>query len=189
MRMKAWIGLLMAMLVVASGYGAEEENQWDFVVGASFVSKDFFADSDEIFNDYGWLGVSLGFEHWVGRNISVRGSCDVLFSGDDYDYADGSYMNTMVVPSIYGQWFFAGDRLLYLSVGASIAFPFTNSDYFDYSTGGFGAGGGLGVAFLDGRQKVEIGYFYLPVNVEATESGIIDDYNFGGPMIRYFAGF
>lgn len=182
---------------------AEPQDKLDFMLGGEFVISPGYNDyTDEAYpgydsvGGYGWIGLLLGLEYKVTPQISVIGSCDLWFNSVEVTGGalDESYLNVIVLPAIYAQYYFTQSRSFYVNAGINLPLPSTGSDYYEFSGNGVGFGGNLGFAFgYNKNMRFEAGYVIVPVEAEATPSNPVlsgtEDYNFGGFQARFIFAF
>lgn len=100
---------------------------------------------------------------------------------------DETYINTIIMPGIYAQYYFTEARTWYVNGGLSIPIANTGSDFLELDGKGVGLAGSIGYAFSGQTLRVEGGYSYMPVDVSLNGSKV-DDYNFGGFQLRFILG-
>lgn len=186
----------------------KKRDKFDFIIGGGLVSSPEYGDYiDDVYNAAGyinlddvsgWLDLYMGIEYRpipqfgiiVGGDIWLNGGVDV--SGG---LLDETYANALFIPSIYGQLYLTKSRWLYVNAGVNFPIPETGSDNFEFKSDGAGFGINVGVEIAE-ILRIEGGYAFVPVKVEATASnpvpglaGFNEEYNFGGAQIRVLLAF
>lgn len=190
------IGLLCAASV-ASAQNAE------LVLGGGLLfSPDYGEYIEDVYDSVGyydasgsgWLDLYGGVEIAVDDQVGILVGCDALFNAVDVSGGplDETYANAVLVPSVYGQFYFMPERQVYINAGLGLPLPGTGSDYFELENNGLALGANMGVRFAE-ILRVEAGISYIPVEAKATSKNTVwagsEQYNFGGFQIRALLSF
>lgn len=143
----------------------------------------------------GWLDLYAGVEYKAMPQVSVIGGCDLMLNAVDVvdGTLDETYLNAILNPSLYGQFYFTEARSFYVNGGISLPIPSTGSDYFEYENNGVGWGAHIGYASSTGVFRIEVGYVSVPVTAKASASNPVpieeEEYDFGGFQLKAMVGF
>ncbi len=169
------------------------DDKVDVLLGAGFAFSPGYGDyMDETYADYtglaGWIDLYLGVDYKITPQLSVFGGADFWFNAVEEVFGD-SYMNTVITPSVYVQYYFTPARTFYVNGGIGLPIPSTGRDGVDWSANGVTLGGNVGYAVGEGTVRFEVGYLMVPVTAEAPGTSFSEDYDFGGVMLRFLFGF
>ncbi len=205
----ALIVLLAGSVVFAAG-GETQEDKLDFQIGAGFIFSPGYRDFiDKVYGDYdstggyGWMALHAGLEYKETPAFSIIAACDLWLNGVDVSGGaqDESYVNTMVLPSVYVQYQFLESYtdytescILYVNAGIGMLIPSTGSDYSEFDAAAPTIAGNVGWTFGSRRKsKLELGYMFAYVDAEATGSNPVltgsRKFDFGGFQLRYIQSF
>ncbi len=203
---RAVSGVTEPGIIPAEKMAPEKPDRFDFIVGGGLLIAPEYGDYlDEIYNPgtgyintdnfAGWIDLYLGLEFRPVEQFGIILGGDLWFNGG-VEVSGGtlaeSYANFIVLPSIYGQFYFTKSRTFYIKGGINFPVPETGSQYFEFKSNGVGFGVHVGVELAD-LIRIEGGYVSVPVTVEATDSNPlfneIKDYDFGGAQIRLLFAF
>ena len=176
---------------------------FDLLLGGGFVISSGYQDYiDDVYDNsgysdsggYGWLALYVGGEFRPDPQFGIIGGCDLWLNGVDVTGGplDENYANIILIPSVYGQFYFTESRTVYINGGLNLPLPVTGSDYFEFENNGIGLGANIGVELAE-TFRIEAGYTHVPVKAKATASNPVlsgeEEYNFGGLQIRMLLAF
>ncbi len=185
---------------------ASKQDKVGFLIGGGivvspgyndYVKESYRAGGYDDESGLGWLDLYAGIEFKLKSNFSIMAGSDLWVNKVEIEGGslDESYLNTIIIPSIYGKFYFDEAKTFYVTGGLLIPFPSSNSDNFEFENDGIGLGGGIGLSTAEDGTGInfEFGYIYVPVEAKATESnpsvGGGEDYNFGGIQLRALLAF
>ena len=156
------------LLVSTDHYDFLEDNYFDVDAGGAFI------------------GPQVRLDVRATETITLQAGLDLLAGTVEIDRADGTdddYTETLIVP-------FAAIKIVIPSGKVDVFIrgevnyndPDTDSHDYDVDSGGVGGGGYVGVTFLD-NIDVEVGYQYLPVEVQFTGTAK-QDVDYGGVAVK-----
>ena len=136
----------------------------------------------------------IGVPIAISENIVVAPTITLLISfvAVTYDYGTheetDSYSNTVIVPALAARYYLSGRKNSspYFEAEVNANSPHSGkSDRYKFSSGGTGYGifGGYHIAMDNLGVNIELGYRYLPVEVDAWNSSK-ETKNFGGFAVR-----
>jgi len=195
---------MVVVLCLAVGEGVEAKPV-GFEIGADFVGSpgldDFMDDAYKKFDtddDWGgWGGVRASLRFNAGDYFAICPGVSLIGHAISVNVYGGSnaleedYVIYMITPVLTLKGGIPVGRRVKIVLGAegNYNFPDSNSDAFEFDSGGFGGGAFAGVEIF-GRAEILLGYVYMPVEPK-TKSGITlpagvmieKDYDFGGVLI------
>jgi len=198
------VASVAALSLLSICHAKEKEDRFDITIGAGIVSssgyEDYVDDAYGVGNYidediYGWLDLYAGIEYRPFKQFGIIGGCDVWLNG--LEVAGGaidesSFINTIVIPSLYGQLYLTKSRLFYVNAGINFPIPSAGSSFFEFDSSEIGYGVNIGMELFN-LLRIEGGYTYVPVTVKKTASNLLPfqetDYDFGGPQIRVLLAF
>ena len=194
----------VAMLAVSICHAEEKEDRFDFTIGGGFVVSSGYQDYiDDVYTAngyedstaYGWVDLYAGIEYRPFSQFGILAGCDLWVNGLEATGGtldESIYINTIIIPSLYGQLYLTKSRLFYVNAGINFPIPNTESDFFDFESSSIGWGANVGVELFD-FLRIEGGYSSVPVTVKSTASASAffeeEDYDFGGPQLRLLLAF
>jgi hypothetical protein len=197
--------ITVATLSLTLSHAEEKKDSFDITIGAGIVSSSGYEDyiNDAYFNAgsyidkdvYGWLDLYAGLEYRPFSQFGIIGGCDVWLNGLESlggVIEESSFVNMIIIPSLYGQLYLTKSRLFYINAGVNFPIPDAGSSYFEFDSAEIGYGVNIGVELFE-LLRIEGGYTYIPVTVKKTSSNPTvyeeTDYDFGGPQIRLLLAF
>ncbi len=209
MKYKQWkivVGLVLAFSACHAVAEAQEGDKFDFIVGLGFVIAPEYGDYvDDVYNaagylslddTAGWIDLYLGVEYRPVEQFGILVGSDLLFNGGGDATSiggvggiDETYVNAILLPSIYGQFYFTQSRTFYINGGINFPIPETGSDFFGWESDGVGFGANIGVEIAD-VVRIEGGYVSIPIKTEVTANNpVATGYDFGGAQLRVLLAF
>lgn len=203
---KGLVVIAMAWGMSAAGEEVNTEkkvDKFDVLIGGGFVLSSGYQDYvDDVYSfagysdqgGYGWLDLYLGFEFRPVEQFGIIVGGDIWVNGVDVvgGAIPETYVNTILIPSIYGQYYFTKSRTVYINGGINFPIPNTGSDYFEFESNGLGVGFNIGVELAD-IFRIEGGLVSVPVKVKSTPANPVvsgeGEYDFGGLQLRMLLAF
>lgn len=170
------------------------DDKVDVLLGVGFAFSPGYSDFiDDVYVDStglgGWFDLYAGVDYKITPQLSVFGGVDFWMNAVESIIPSETYMNTILIPSVYVQYYFTEKRSLYVNGGIGIPIANCGSEYIDFSGDGVSLGANVGYAVGEGTVRIEAGYLLVPVKVESVQTNWSNDYDFGGFQFRFMFGF
>ena len=172
---------------------------YDFTFGVGLTGSGDYTDTvKKAYPGYSWskegknfgevyIGMPISFEKYENIKVIPRLSYLLGFMEiSDWNGKD-KYTNSIFLPAVAGRYEFSQTYPFYVEGEVNYSFARSGKDsLYDFDGGfGFGVFAGYtykGFSFAD--INAEIGYRYLPIDVEYKNTGKTDNNNFGSFLFR-----